>query len=58
MKKFIFRFTAHTPRGNYESCIPADDYVEAYEALTHNAIKTTGVPVQCWVATHVTDAQQ
>ena len=55
MKKFIFRFTAQTPKGNYESCVPANDYVEAYAVLTRNAVKTTGVPVQCWLAT-VTDA--
>ena len=51
MKKFVFRFTASTPKGNYESCVPADHYVEAYDVLKRNAVKSTGVPVQCWVAT-------
>ena len=51
MKKFIFRFTALTPERSYETYVPADHYVEAYDVLTRNAVKTTGVPVQCWVVT-------
>jgi len=55
MKRFIFRFTAQTPKGNYETYAPADHYIEAYDVLKRNAVKTTGVPVECWTVTHCTE---
>ena len=55
MKRFIFRFTAQTPQGNYETCAPADDYVEAYDVLKRNAVKTFRVPLECWTVTHCFD---